>query len=229
MRCWLLFFSAILLLSGCASVSVTEVTDRPKVRPTPPDMIYVEDFETPPDVFRVDRGGEAYERFRATYARQLAYDIALRATKRLAPAKVIARGKAPKRSGATRAWLVTGRFTRVNQGSRVLRTALGFGLGGTKVETDVMVYDLSRPGEPPVLEFSTTGGTNSQPGVLVGLVVPNFWLMGLDAAVRIWPGLRMDGIRTSREIVAVLSEYMARHDLLPPKQVYRAKNLGKWP
>ncbi len=229
MRCWYLYLAAVLTLGGCASVSVHEVTDRPDVKPTAPDLIYVEDFAAPPEVFRVDRGAEAHERFRATYARQLAYDVALRATKRLAPAKAIARGTVPKRVRGTRAWLVTGRFTKVNQGSRVLRTAIGFGLGGTKVETDVMVYDLSRPGEPPILEFSTTGGTNSQPGVAVGLVMPNFWLIGLDAAVRIGPGLRMDGIRTSREIVAVLSEYMARHDLLPSKQVYRAKNLGKWP
>jgi hypothetical protein len=32
------------------------------------------------------------------------------------------------------AWLITGQFTRVNQGSRALRIALGLGAGGTKME-----------------------------------------------------------------------------------------------
>jgi len=47
--------------------------------------------------------------------------------------------------------------------------------------------------------------------------------------VKMGPGLSVDMIRTSREIVAVLSECMAREGFLPPKKIYRAKKLGKWP
>jgi hypothetical protein len=39
----------------------------------------------------------------------------------------------------------------------------------------------------------------------------------------------MDVIRTSREIVAVLSEYMAQQGFIPRQDAYRAKKLGTWP
>lgn len=217
----------VVWLAGCASVSVDRVEDRAGARPpVDPAKIYVEAFTAPPDVFRVDRGGDHFERFRANFARDVSRQTAERIAKRLRPAEAIPEGKKRPRENS---WLVTGSFVRVNQGSRVLRTAVGLGLGATKLETEVRVYDLSRPKDGPFLTFLTTGGTNSQPGVLAGLVVPNFWLMGLDAAVRIGPGLNADGIRTSRQITAVLSEYMARQGFLPPEQVSRAKKLGKWP
>lgn len=214
-------------LAGCSSVSVDRVQEPgASKRPKDPAHIYVEAFTAPPDVFRVDRGGEHFEQFRANFARDVSSQVAERVTKRLRPATAVPRGHPRKRDTA---WLVTGNFVRVNQGSRVLRTVVGFGLGATKLETEVRVYDLSRPKDPPILTFVTTGGTNSQPGVVVGMAMPNFWLLGLDAAVRIGPGLNADGVRTSRQIVAVLSEYMARQGYLHPKKVSRAKKLGKWP
>jgi Domain of unknown function (DUF4410) len=53
------------------------------------------------------------------------------------------------------AWLVTGEFVRVTQGSRALRGLVGLGAGGTKLETAVRVYDLSHLSKGPVLQFET--------------------------------------------------------------------------
>ena len=66
-------------------------------------------------------------------------------------------------------WLIRGEFTRVNQGSRLLRSTIGFGAGGTKVETNVYVYDLSKSSTTPFLTFSTSGGSNAEPGAITGL------------------------------------------------------------
>ncbi|MEI9999024.1 MAG: DUF4410 domain-containing protein [Verrucomicrobiota bacterium] len=63
------------------------------------------------------------------------------------------------------AWVVTGEFVRVNQGSRFLRLVIGFGAGGTKVETNVHVYDLQQGyRKRPFLNFVTIGGSGAQPG-----------------------------------------------------------------
>jgi hypothetical protein len=218
------FFFVVLLLGGCASVSVDRVeTVSSAVRP---DCIYVQEFVAPRGVFRVDRKGVSLEEFRTTMSRQLAKETALRVGKRLVPSQAIPRSAALP---VARAWLVTGRFVRVNQGSRALRTAIGLGLGGTKIETEVSVYDLSTSPPREILRFVTTGGSNAMPGVAPGAVLPNVWLLSLDTLVKMGPGLSVDMIRTSREIVAVLSEEMARDGFLPPKKIYRAKKLGKWP
>jgi hypothetical protein len=66
------------------------------------------------------------------------------------------------------AWLIRGEFTKVNQGSRLLRGAIGFGAGGTKVETNIYVYDLNQNSNTPFLTFSTTGGSNAEPGAVTG-------------------------------------------------------------
>jgi uncharacterized protein YceK len=222
---WLLPLLVLVSLSGCASVS-TDAVQREGGGVQAPERIYVQDFHAPAAVFRVDRSKQGVDEFRAELAGTLTKANEVRTTKRLAPAAALERGAVLPEG---RAWLVTGRFVRVNQGSRALRTALGFGLGGTKVETEVLVYDLSSGATRPFLRFRTTGGSGAAPGVVVGLAVPNMWLLSLDTLVHLGPGVSTDVIRTSRQIVAVLSEYMAQAGYIPPQKISRAKRLGEWP
>jgi hypothetical protein len=79
------------------------------------------------------------------------------------------------------------------------------------------------------LKFVTSGGSNAQPGAAVGLIMPNYYLMAADVVGKGLPGLNADVIRTSREVVAVLSEYMAAEGVLPSTKIYRSKKIGKWP
>jgi hypothetical protein len=217
--------AAAFFLSACASVSVDKVT-RLGAAPITPRQIYVQDFETPSEVFRVDRSGKNLENFEDAFSLLLSRAIAERVRKRIGPSVDIRRSyKLPREQ----AWLITGRFARVNQGSRALRAAVGFGLGGTKVECVVTVYDLAGRRPRPILEFVTTGGTNAQPGAAVGAVMPNYYLLAADVIGKGLPGLKADVIRTSRQIVAVLSEYMAQEGVLPSAKIYRSKKLGKWP
>ena len=115
------------------------------------------------------------------------------------------------------AWLVRGEFTRVYQGSRLLRGTIGFGLGGTKLETKVQVYDLSRPAPEPFLTFRTTGGSNAEPGAITGIATDPLTLgIGLvvGGAGGVAHGLSEDSARTAREITAMLSDYMFRHGMI---------------
>src|SRR5690606_37626102 len=131
---------------------------------------------------------------------RLSSAIAERVQKRLVPAEPVERGV--RHQSGTRAWLVTGRFLRVNQGSRAMRMTVGLGAGGSKVETRVVVYDLS--GETPraILTFETTGGSNAAAGAIFNL---NPWIAGASAAGLALSGLSYDAVRTSREVTAMLS------------------------
>jgi Domain of unknown function (DUF4410) len=217
--------AVVFFCSACASVSVDKV-QQADFPPAPPQHIYVQDFELPTEGVRVDRGGKALEDFRRNFKQQLTRALVERVNKRLRPSSALPDDADLPRAPA---WLVTGRFVKVNQGSRALRAAIGFGVGGTKVETLVTVYDLSGPKPRPFLEFQTTGGTNAQPGAAVGLVLPNYYLLAADVVVKGLPGLSADVIRTSRQVVAVLSEYMAQENFLDTQKVSRAKKRGKWP
>lgn len=186
---------------GCASVSVQRGTESQVLEK--PQKIYVQDFDVKDGKWNVDREGQELSDFKKKTSAALAEEIRIRTNKHL-----VASVKDDKAVTLPpqKAWLITGRFTRVNQGSRFLRAAIGFGSGGTKLETEVAVYDLSN-GMPsqPFLTFSTTGGSGAEPGAITGV---NPVGVGLSALGHSFPGLTNDINRTSREITAALSDYM---------------------
>ena len=218
-------FSALVFFSGCASVS-THSHERHGVpaRQRPPEIIYVQEFEAPAEVFRVDRPEKEAEKLRAAEASRLAHNIVWRVRDHIGPSWSVAQSVMPPRGPY---WLVTGEFVRVNQGSRALRMLLGFGAGGTKLETQVAVYDLSGKKPQLVMRFSTTGGSNAQPGAIANT---NPWSAAYTGAALAFSGIRFDITRTSREITAALSQELAlQGNLSHDKRALRPKQLGKWP
>ncbi len=105
------------------------------------------------------------------------------------------------------AWLIRGDFITVKQGSRLLRGAIGFGAGGTKLETHVRVYDLAQDPATPFLTFSTTGGSNAEPGAILALTTDPLQL-AIGGVSGVAHGLSEDTARTAREITAELTDYM---------------------
>jgi Domain of unknown function (DUF4410) len=130
------------------------------------------------------------------------------------------------------AWLITGQFTRVNQGSRALRIALGLGAGGTKMETTAQVYDLSKGNvQQPLFTFSTTGGSNAEPGVItsVGPLAPTTVpAVVISVAGKGAHGVSEDAKRTARVLAAYVSEQLAARGYLPAgKKAGKAKRPGE--
>ncbi len=126
-------------------------------------------------------------------------------------------------------WVISGQFTRVNQGSRALRVVVGLGAGGTKMETAVQVFDSAAPGHEPALAFRTTGGSGAKPGVFVGAASTGpaaFVGLGLNVVGGSQPGVTEDTRRTARMITAYLSEDLAQRGYLDPAKVQHAKRLG---
>ncbi|MFY8215598.1 MAG: DUF4410 domain-containing protein [Chthoniobacterales bacterium] len=224
------FLSAAMLaalgfFSGCASVS-THSHERHGVpaRQGPPEIIYIQEFEAPAEVFRVDRPEKEAEKLRTAEAARLAHNIVWRVRDHIGPSWSVTQFVVPPRGNY---WLVTGKFIRVNQGSRALRMLLGFGAGGTKLETQVEVYDLSGKKPQLVMRFSTTGGSNAQPGAIANT---NPWSAAFSGATLAFSGIRFDITRTSREITAALSQELALQGNLPDdRRPLRPKQLGKWP
>jgi hypothetical protein len=195
--------------AGCASISVqphSETTHAHK-----PARIYVAIFSTRHGEFNVDREKDELRDFKTNLQALLQIAMVTDLTKRLVPA-----GDAPSSGNllGQHAWLIRGEFKKVNQGSRLLRGTIGFGAGGTKLETKVSVYDLDVSDEKPFLTFSTTGGSNAEPGAITGAwtdPVTAVVGMGLSGLGGLAHGVTEDTHRTAREITAVLSDYMFRH------------------
>jgi hypothetical protein len=106
------------------------------------------------------------------------------------------------------AWIITGEFVRVNEGSRALRGLIGLGAGGTKMETVVRIYDLSQLSKEPVLQFETSGGSNAEPGAVLGGMFGALPNALRNAGVR---GVTDDTVRSAREITAMVADYYVKN------------------
>jgi hypothetical protein len=224
---------AMLLLASCASVSVEKMRhtippqEGPKIAP---DEILIRPFVVSNEALRVDRDSEELEEFKKELRDRLAQQTAERFKKHVANARVVAAGDTLPQGNF---WLVSGEFQRVNQGSRLLRSVVGFGSGGTKMDTVVRVYDLSQKEPREFLTFETTGGSNVSQGVLGVLTFPvggPMAFMSLANAVDgVRSGVTFDTKRTAREITATLSEYLHKRRALVGKKPIKPKRLGEVP
>ncbi len=207
-----------LCFAGCASVSVTrdEFSRRPPLQT--PSKIYVKPFAFEGAVLRVDREAEVLAAFQQDFSNRFAAGLQERLSQSVAPSEVFTGSRPPTSKGA---WLLEGNFVRLNQGSRALRTLFGFGLGGTKIETEVRIFKLPITSKSrPVGLISTSGGTNAEPG---GLVSPP-----LTAPLRLLAqsgqGLNRDAARTARMITAAIQEELLRNgQSVSGEKVLRAK------
>lgn len=231
MNCSLRFLFAVSLvaLTGCASVGVGNVFSKGEAPKKLPTRIYVQEFKAPFDNFRVDRDGKDLTTFIAAEKLALAQGIVEQLNKYVAPAEVLKPGKVPPLGNF---WLVAGTYDRVNQGSRVLRTIVGFGAGGTKLETRVQVFADSGKESTQFLSLLTSGGSGLAPGAWAAFTPAGaFSLPGAvaNAGGASLGGISIDRKRTAREIVATISEYCFQHGLIPERKTRRPKKLGELP
>lgn len=198
----------ILALASCASVSVQKGAEQ--ATPQMPQKIYIAMLDTAHGNFKVDREGVELAEFKQNLQAMMQTGLVTDLSHRL----ILAVPATPEQVfQPENAWLIRGEFTKVNQGSRLLRGAIGFGAGGTKMETNVYVYDLNQSATTPFLTFSTTGGSNAEPGAVTGGATdPVVAVIGVAAsgAGGVAHGLTEDTARTTREITAELSDYMYR-------------------
>jgi hypothetical protein len=206
-------------LAGCASVSVKQGTTY--AVPHMPQQIYVEAFDTTQGEWNVDRQQVDLSDFQQNLQTMLSTGISSDLTNKLVPASATSSAQALPPQNA---WVIRGEFVRVNQGSRALRAFVGFGAGGTKLETIVHVYDLQNGyGGTPFMSFTTTGGSGAMPGAVASLGPIGAVIKGVAGSAK---GLTQDTARTSRMITAQISEYMYRSGWITKDQYIPPKTLG---
>lgn len=214
---WALGLGLTAILVGCASVSVKQGTDM--TVPQMPQQIFVAGFDTTQGVWNVDRQGYTLSDFQANLQNMLSAGVVADITDKLKlPASQVSN---PMMLTSQNAWLVTGQFVRVNQGSRLLRATVGFGAGGTKLETVVRVYDLQNGySQTPFLTFTTEGGSGAMPGGLESAGPIGAAVKGVAGAAK---GLTQDTNRTGRMITAELSQYMYQNGWIPQSMYIKPK------
>lgn len=208
-----------LMLAGCASISVKE-DEWSSERLAQPKRIYVMDYEVPAEVLAVDRSGEELEQFRQEKAKNFTAELCERISKRIAPAVPLAKGVSPEKGS----WVVEGRFLRVNQGSRLLRSLVGLGAGGTKMDTRTTVSLIgARGAKKKIAEIETTGGSNAEPGMLT---FPTPIGGGIRAVVSLAKtGVTPDQKRTARMITAAMAEKLEVQGYVLPGKKEKVKRL----
>jgi Aldose 1-epimerase len=72
----------------------------------------------------------------------------------------------------------------------------------------VRIYDLSHLSKEPVLQFETSGGSNAEPGAVLGGMFGALPNALRNAGVR---GVTDDTVRTAREITAMVADYYAKN------------------
>ena len=209
----------LVLLTGCSSVSVLQEREVSALAPTSrPKALYVRPFE-------VRRGAEfdaaapvGGEDPRMKIAELVTEGVLSKADEWIAPGKLLPADAPAPDEGL----LVSAKILRTQQGSRALRIGIGFGLGRTRLETSVRVFNLAASKTEPWLAFETTGGSNMEPGV-IGALVPSpvaipiaASLVGgaVTAGTMGIKGVSQDASRTGRVIAAAIHDKLAERRVL---------------
>lgn len=204
------------VLSACASVSVKNLDSGQTAKPAAkPKVIYVAPFSIANAKVKENpmrkNPGKLSEEAQTLVAQALVQELSAH----VAPARFVASASKAGRDG----WLLSGDITRLEEGSRILRMALGLGFGGTKLETKVEVRNASAS-NPPFLKFSTTGGSGATPGGATNPIP----FSGVPTAI--WQGqqgVTDDSKRTARMITAAVADYMVNRGWLAPGTVQKPK------
>ena len=218
----------VLLFSSCASVGVREVS---RLDPNPPrrvpGKVFVAPFSFTEQGIRVDRTGADLANFKVNLSEFMMKNLLLRLPKHVAPAEAVAaNGRVPRGNY----WLIRGNFDRVYQGSRLLRSVIGLGVGATVMETTIVVYDLSGRTPMPFLRIVTTGGSNVSPGIVgiatVDISGPMALTNVFNALDGVRSGITFDTVRTTREVNAALSEFLYQRGAIPKSKALAPKRTG---
>jgi hypothetical protein len=147
--------TSLFSILGCASISVQpQHEDATRRLRRKPQVLIVKDFGFASQAaVRADRNGKELVAFEQKLQISLREQLVRALGRYVIPVTVaVTSQELQKLRKRQPAWLITGQFTRVNQGSRAMRIAVGLGAGGTKMETNAeVIFQLAKkPGRPNV-------------------------------------------------------------------------------
>ena len=128
--------------------------------------------------------------------------------------------------------LIDGEFLDVDEGNRLRRLVIGFGIGASRVDTEVDVYHGA--GRRKLLDFRTHSDSGMMPGAAAtmgaGAAVEGGVTVGMAAGAAAMGTVKEYHSEIERmaahsadQAVAYLSEFFAKQDWIRPDQVKKAK------
>jgi len=204
-----------LLLAGCSSVSVVDENENASLAPSArPTALYVRPFTVASKAdFQVAPAAPG-ENVRSKVGQLIVDGVLSRGNDWVASTGILKAGDPAPEQGL----LLEGVVLSADQGSRALRLGIGFGLGRSRLDTAVKIYNLEASRLDPWLTCRTTGGSNHEPGLVASLIVPVPVTLpvlagavagGAVSTVSIGDkGVTQDSKRTGRAIAAVLHDHL---------------------
>jgi Domain of unknown function (DUF4410) len=167
-------------LTACSSVSVVDERENAALAPeSAPAALFVRPFQIAKGAQFDVASPAGKEDPRISVARTMTEGVLSRGPRWIAPAKVLGeKDKTPAKG-----LLIEGSILRAAQGSRALRIGIGFGAGRTHLDTAVRVFNLDASSKKPWFTCKTTGGSNTEPGLITSFVVPSAALLPLVAGL----------------------------------------------
>ncbi|MEI7865112.1 MAG: DUF4410 domain-containing protein [Chthoniobacterales bacterium] len=213
-----------LLMAGCSSVSVIDEKENaslaPRVRPV---ALYVRPFAVASKADFQVAPATLGEDVRSKVGQLILDGVLSRGNDLVASTGILKAGDPAPEKGL----LLEGVVLFANQGSRALRLGIGFGLGRSRLETAVKIYNLEASRKKPWITCRTTGGSNHEPGLVTSLIMPVPITLpvlagavagGAMSTISIGDkGVTQDSKRTGRVIAAVLHDHLVMRGLIRRK------------
>jgi len=224
-----LWFAWVSFLFGCGAATVTPTRyatiDLPK-----PDRVLVYDFAVTPEEVDLDRGlgpmvlrqvgseTQTQEEIRLGHAVAKALTESL--VEQLRKQGINAYRAADAASPGPTTASIKGRFVRIDQGDRSMRTVIGFGLGASQVRTHVRIYQGAGSAMRLVAEAETSTQSNLKPGLgpMLGLgaVTGGLAVAGAVGGTTtianeaVFATVQKDAERTATQIAQRIGDYYRR-------------------
>ena len=227
--------SWLLLLAGCAKAMVTPAWQPTGPLPRP-DYVLVYDFAVTPDEVELDGGlgvnlirlinetvpTEEKVRVGRALARVLAVNLATELRMRGIKARRAGDNALPDETVA----FIKGQFLRIDEGSGALRTVVGFGLGGTEIQTHVQLFHEAdgntqlvaeadtatrpslKPGAPPIIAAGWAAGS-----ILYGAVGAGLTTLTSE---EFYETVEADAKRTAGKLADWVADYYRQQGWLQP-------------
>lgn len=164
-----------LAIIGCAGAQVTQQNEAAPITNTPPSAVFIYPFAVDASDVTLNQGfiqqayrnmsseNEAAEQLQLAHqtAQNICIQVAANLTQKGITTTCLQRGVAPTGSNVL---VMDGEFTNISEGNRLRRMVIGLGVGASKVDAVVQVYQKTDAGSRQVMEFATNADSGYMPG-----------------------------------------------------------------
>jgi hypothetical protein len=229
------------LVAGCSQTGIRRATLTPAANLPRPDRILVYDFAVSEQEVKEYQGimrqqptiKDAAERERLL-AQEVKDALAEQTVDHLKPLGFVVERVARGTRATGNDLVIDGQFLTVDEGNPLHRLVVGFGTGGSAVQTQVQVYQA--PESRKLLEFTTQSDSSKMPGAAPMLGAGAVAQGGVTAGMVI-ANAAVSGVKTYKSDVArmaaasgdqvarYLSEFFAKQGWIGSDQVRKARRI----